>query len=205
MQNRLRFVSALVLASLVGVAAAQGPSRGKVAFYPVMFDDSGTPTSRDNTRKAGLEALRKGGYTLLADDAAARAWRSSRLPAASYRRPPTVQQMVRFGRAAKVDFVISTQVHFHTRSIWVNLGPKTISTADVYVTIVNAKTGQLDYQGEYEGRSDERTEALKAVGAVLISPLVTAVSGGPKTPQETRAGQIAMARALSRFVGVPTE
>jgi hypothetical protein len=35
-----------------------------------------------------------------------------------------------------------------------------------------------------------------------VTPLVSAVSGGPKTPHETRAAQIAAARALEKFVTV---
>jgi heat shock protein HslJ len=58
------------------------------------------------------------------------------------------------------------------------------------------------YEADAEGRSDEKTDSLKVAGALLISPLVTVVSGGPKTPQETRAAQIAIARSLEKFVVV---
>ena len=41
---------------------------------------------------------------------------------------------------------------------------------------------------------------VKAGADVLLTPLVTVVSGGPKTPHEQRAVQIAVAKALKDWV-----
>lgn len=183
-------------------ALAQAPSRGSVAVFPVVFDDSGTTTSRAKAKEAMAEIFRKGGFKVLDDAAASKAWRSRGFRVPTSLRPPTTAQLASFGRTAGVKYVSTAIVTFHTRSIWVNLGPKTISNSTVAVTIVESSTGKVVYERDGEGRSDEKTDNLKVVGALLISPLVTAVSGGPKTPQETRAAQIASTRALQNFVVV---
>ena len=47
---------------------------------------------------------------------------------------------------------------------------------------------------------DEKFEVVKAGLDLLVTPLVTVVSGGPKTPHEQRAVQIAVAKALREWV-----
>lgn len=197
----------LVLAAMLAVgsssfASAQAPSRGSVAVYPVIFDDSGTETSRAKAKEAMTEIFKKGGFNVADDSKAANAWRSKRFAMPTITRPPTKANLVSFGKSLGVRYVSSASVTFHTRSIWVNLGPKTISTCHVTLTIVDTQTGAIVHEADAEGRSDEKSDNLKIAGAILISPLVTAVSGGPKTPQETRAAQIASARALEKFIVV---
>lgn len=191
----------VVLAS-ASASLAQAPSRGSIAVFPVVFDKTGTDTSRAKAKEALTEVFKKGGFRVLDDSAAAKAWRSKGYRAPTTARPPTAAQLASFGRTAGVRYVSTATVGFHTRSIWVNLGPKTISNSTISVTVVESSTGRVVYEGDGEGRSDEKTESLKVAGALLISPLVTAVSGGPKTPQETRAAQIAASRALEKFVVV---
>ncbi len=183
-------------------APAQAPSRGSVAVYPIIFDDSGTDTSRAKAKEAMTEVFRKGGFNVADDAKAASTWRSKRYATPTITRPPTKANLVSFGKALGVRYVSSASVTFHTRSIWVNLGPKTISTCHVTLTIVDTQTGAIVHEADAEGRSDEKSDNLKIAGAILISPLVTAVSGGPKTPQESRAAQIASARALEKFIVV---
>jgi len=48
--------------------------------------------------------------------------------------------------------------------------------------------------------SSTPTDAVKAGLDLLLTPLVTFVSGGPKTPHEQRAVQIAVAKALKDWV-----
>lgn len=179
---------------------AQAPSRGTVAIYPVIFDDTGTETSRDTTKKAIYEVMQKAGFKPIEERKASAGWTNLDFAEPTMAKPPTAKQLARFGADLGAKYVVTATVHFHTRSIWVNLGPKTISTCDVTVTIIDPKTGKIAYEKQASGRSDEKSDPLKVAGAVLISPLVTAVSGGPKTPQESRAGQIAAANALYKFV-----
>lgn len=189
------------LALLVGGAFAQ-PSRGTVVIFPVIFDETGTDTSRAKTKDALYEVMRKGGFKVVDESTARSAWGRLGYRAPSPTRSPEVSQLVRLANNTKARYALTAQVHYRTRSIWVNLGPKTISSCDISVTIVDTTTGKVVYEQDASGRSDEKSDPLKVAGALLITPLVTAVSGGPKTPQETRAGQIAVAMALKDFVTV---
>jgi hypothetical protein len=195
----------LFIALLVAFATnvfAQAPGRGTAVLYPVLFDETGTSTSRATTKTALGEVLSKGGFRLISDSAASAAWKKLGARTPTYTRPPSVADLARLGSRVGARYVVMAQVNFHTRSIWVNLGPKTISNCDISVTIVDSTKNAIVYEQDGEGRSDEQSDALKVAGALLITPLITAVSGGPKTPQESRAGQIAAARALERFVTV---
>jgi heat shock protein HslJ len=187
------------------VASAQPAARGTIVVYPTVFDKSGTDTSRKAAEAALKEVLKKGGFKLVASETAAAKWRSNGLRVPTSERPPSSQDLAKVGRLVSADFAVTTHVSFHTRSIWVNLGPKTISDCHMVTTIVDSKSGKVVYEGDATGRSDEKSDTLRVLGALLISPLTTAISGGPKTPQETRAAQIAAARSLEQFVKVKAD
>lgn len=188
------------LLCLANAAHSQAGSRGTVAVYPVTFDKTGTNTSRAKAEASLNEVLKKGGFKLVEKATADKAWTAKGYRTPTSTRPPTTEQLVGLGKSLGSKFVCATQVTFHTRSIWVNLGPKTISTCHMTVTIIDTTTGKIAFENEVDGRSDEKTDGLKVAGALLLTPLVTAVSGGPKTPQESRAAQIAAAKALEKFV-----
>jgi hypothetical protein len=48
--------------------------------------------------------------------------------------------------------------------------------------------------------STAKEDALKAIGALFVSSLFTVVSGGPKTPHEQRAVQLATAKAMEPWL-----
>lgn len=204
----MRKFSALLLTSAVLMAAgttnvfAQAPSRGSVAVFPVVFDNSGTDTSRAKAKDAMVEVFKKGGFKVLDEAAASKAWKAKGFRVPTSARPPSIDQLASFGRAAGVKYVSTAHVTFHTRSIWVNLGPKTISNSTISVTVIESSSGKIVFEGDGEGRSDEKSDGLKVAASLLVTPLVSAVSGGPKTPHESRAAQIAAARALEKFVVV---
>lgn len=187
--------------AIFGQSLAQ-PSRGTVAIYPVLFDSSGTPTSRQKTEDALYEVFKKGGFKVVSENTSAAAWKKQGLKTPTYTRPPSVPQLAKFGESAGARYVVMAQINYRTRSIWVNLGPKTISSCDVSITIIDTEKKAIAYEADASARSDEKSDPLKVAGTLLISPLVTAVSGGPKTPQESRAGQIAVAKALEKFIVV---
>lgn len=194
---------ALTAAIAVGSSsfgAAQAASRGSVVVFPVIYDKSGTDTSRAKAKEAMNEIFKKGGLKVVDEAGATKIWAAKKFASPTITRPPSKDNLVSLGKAIGVKYVCSASVTFHTRSIWVNLGPKTISTCHVTLTIVDSQTGKIVHEADAEGRSDEKSDNLKIAGAILISPLVTAVSGGPKTPQESRAAQIASARALEKFI-----
>lgn len=175
-------------------------SAGVVAICPWTFVN-GNPTSRPVVVDTIRTILEKHDYTVLPQhDMEARYHGMN--PAIGMRGEwPIPEDLSRYGNAVGASHVIYGRTRWDTRSIWVGTGPKTISTAKVDIFIYNTKTGQLVYSRRgVQGRSDERENAIKDVLDVLVTPLITVVSGGPATPREQRAAQIATARALRPWV-----
>lgn len=204
--HRLHFASKaaalLGLACAASLAAAQAPSRGSIAVFPMIYDKSGTDTSRAKAAEAIAEIFTKGGFRLVKPAKPEATWKAKGYKVPSLARPATRQELVGFGKAVGVRYVATASVTFHTRSIWVNLGPKTVSSCHINVTVVDTQSGRVVHEAAGDGRSDEKSDKLKVAAALLVTPLVTAVSGGPKTPQETRAAQIAASEALEGFIVV---
>jgi len=195
----LPLVAACLLTALPAHAGAQKSHKGTAVAFPWAFQ-KGTDTARTTAATTVAEIAQKAGYDVVASDKAASAWNDSKLKLPAYGTTPSSTVLKKFGRATGADVVLYGSVKWHTRSIWVNAGPKTISTATVTVYAYDVKSGKVTYKRSgLEGRSDEKTDGLKVAGAILISPLVTAVSGGPATPQEQRAVQIALARAYESW------
>ncbi len=196
----------MIWATALPMALAQEASRGTIVVYPVVYSRaSGAKGSRVTAVRAVQETLEKAGYTLLSSTVAANTWRRLGMPQPSTGGPPSRSEIIRFGKAMKAHYVVAPVFDFNSRSIWVDLGPKTVSTATVGIVITDMRNEKVVYtKRNIQGRSDEKFNAVKAVADVLVTPLVTVVSGGPKTPHEQRAVQIAVARALRGWVK-PTE
>ena len=191
----------IIWAAAVPAARAQETARGTAVVYPIRIRrNSGDPTSRQTGVTAVHEALEKAGFTLISDTVAANTWQRLGLPRPERFSPARTGDLVRFGKEVNANYVVAPTFYFHSRSIWVDLGPRTVSTAHVSVVIVDARTGNVVYsRKDIQGRSDEKFNVLEAGLDVLVTPLATVVSGGPKTPHEQRAVQIAVAKALREW------
>jgi hypothetical protein len=110
---------------------------------------------------------------------------------------PTPAEMLRTGKELGVDWVMAGRARWHTKSVWIGFGPKTKSDCTVDALIVDVKSGDVALNAR-DVRMDDtaKEDPLKVLGAVLISGLFTVVSGGPKTPHEQRAVQLAEGKAL---------
>jgi hypothetical protein len=196
------FAAAALLAIAPQTSHAQDREKGTVAVYPIIFNhNSGDETSRKTAIGAIDESLQKGGYTLISSRVAANTWRRLGLPMATAEEPARRTDLVRLGTELKARYVVSAVVLFHTRSIWVDLGPRTVSSATVDIVITDVNDDKTVYsRTDVTGRSDEKFDLAKAGADLLITPLVTIVSGGPKTPHEQRAVQIAVAKAMRDWV-----
>lgn len=214
---KLRTLQPLAVAGLFAISIApataiaqvqtnnqvQTQAIGTAVVYPWAFE-KGTDTAKRSVFRTVAEIAKKANYTLVPHDVAHSNW-----TVADYRKP-TIDNLISaatlktFGDSLHTNIVIYGSTKFHTRSIWVNAGPKTISTATVSVYVIDVATGVTLYnRTNVEGRSDEKSNILKIACAILITPLVGAVSGGPAAPQEERAAQIALIKAFADWEMLP--
>ncbi len=186
-----------LVSALAGFSAAQ--SGRNVAVYPWIFT-SGNVTSKSFAVSTITRIAENQGLRVIAQDTAVGVWDSLR-PHVSLRHGlPGDRELARYADAVHAGTIIFGKVNWHTRSIWVGTGPKTISSATVDLFVYSAQQGRVVYRNlGSEGRSDEKESALKDVAAVLITPIVPMVSGGPATPREQRAVQIAIGKAMRRW------
>jgi len=182
---------------LTSVCLAQNERR--VAICPFEFTD-GNVTSRTMVIDSVAKIFERNGYTVITQTDADSKYQSLSPAARMNRGLPMVEDLGRFAASVNATHLVYGRAEWHTRSIWVGTGPKTISTAHVDICFYNAKTGKTTYTRSGEGRSDEKESLLKDIGDVLVTPLITVVSGGPATPREQRAAQIAIWRAMRPWV-----
>ena len=188
-----------------GVTTPSNPSQqattnGVAVAYPWVFEN-GTDTARGTATESAERVLHRAHYSSIPSDVAKAAWLSHNLPEPTMDNLPSVESLSAFGKALNAKEVIYGSISWHTRSIWVNLGPKTISTATVDVYVFNVRTGKVVFQNvDVEGRSDEKSNGYKIAADILLTPLVTVVSGGPATPHEQRAVQLALGLAFRPWV-----
>lgn len=196
LRTALTLIAALAaLGAFAGQDAGQTRSRGQAAAYPWAFA-KGTDTARSTAYDVAEGIAQKAGYASIPQHVAEQAWESLQLPDAKVGKMPSVSSLRKFGKKVHAAVVLYGSASWHTRSIWVGAGPKTISTVTVNVYVYDVKADKVSFsKTKVEGRSDERENGYKVAAAVLISPVVSAVSGGPATPREQRAVQIALARA----------
>ena len=196
--NKLRFVLVVMVCS--GISAVCMAQSGRdVSIYPWIFTN-GNVTSKTMAIASVKRITENQGLHVIANDTSVRIFDSLKPKIALKDGLPSEADLGRFAKAVHAGILIFGDVNWHTRSVWVGTGPKTISTATVDVYVYNTKEKKVTYIAEkVEGRSDEKESALKDVLAVLVTPLITAVSGGPATPREQRAVQIAVGRALAEW------
>ncbi len=191
---------AVVPAMAAGHAAGHHTvAKGLAAAYPWAFKD-GNVTSKSFAITTAQEIAQKAGYSMVPGNEAMAAWKASR-GEPKFGRTPSSATLRAYGKSVHAAVVLYGSVAWHTRSVWVNAGPKTISTATANVYVFDVRSGRTVFRSQgVTGRNDEKTLVLKVVADVLVTPLVTAVSGGPATPREQRAVQIALGRAYRGWV-----
>jgi hypothetical protein len=137
----------MLWAAALPMAIAQDRSLGSVVVFPIVFSkDTGSPTSQKTGVNAVREVMQKAGYTLISNTVAANAWRKMGLTLPSTDNPANVSDIVRFGKAIHAHYVVTPVFSFHTRSIWVDLGPKTVSTATVDIVITDVDQGKTPHE-----------------------------------------------------------
>lgn len=174
-------------------------AKGTAVSYPWLFAN-GNVTSRTMTNTVADEVLTQAGYSALSQESAVSTWKSAGLLEPNPGIWPTAAALQKFGKAAKVDKVLYGKISWRTRSVWVNAGPKTISTASVTAYVFDVSKGRNVYsRTRVQARSDEKPSVNKVVEAILTSPLVS-TTGDDSTSQEQRAVQLGLALAYRDWV-----
>ena len=192
----LNLAIALTLVTLPNSAPV---AKGTAVSFPWLFAN-GNVTSRTMTNTVADEVLTRAGYSALSQESAAATWKSAGLAEPNPGVWPTAASLKKFGKAAKVDKVLYGKISWRTRSIWVNAGPKTISTASVTAYVFDVAMGRNVYsRTKVQARSDEKPSVNKVVEAILSTPLVS-TTGDDSTSQEQRAVQLGLALAYRDWV-----
>jgi hypothetical protein len=114
---------------------------------------------------------------------------------------PSPKELLKLGEKLGVDWVITGRARWHTKSIWIGFGPKTKSdcTVDILIVDVHKREVALDSK-EVKMDSTAKEKGLNVAVTLFISPLGTMISGGPKTPHEQRAVQLATGKAIQPWL-----
>ncbi len=192
-----------------------------VAILPWIYDD-GTPGAR-KAAKEFLQTLltkslyfREDSFQFIPEERVVRTWTVDMGHDLALERAgiPTPKELLRLGQKLRVDWVITGHARWHTRSVWIGLGPKTKSDCTVDMVIVDVKKRELSLDArKVKLDSAPREDPLKAATVVLLGvatgggrlittlPL-TMVSGGPKTPAEQNAAQAAILTAIRPWLAL---
>lgn len=115
--------------------------------------------------------------------------------------PPSPLEMLRIGRDMGVDLVCVGDASWHTRSIWVSLGPKTKATCTVDMVIIDVAKAEVVLDARrVSADSHKRETTAETAAALLIHIGFTAVSGGPKTPHQQRSARLAIGEAMEPWL-----
>jgi RNase H-fold protein (predicted Holliday junction resolvase) len=202
-KSRLILSAGMVMMALSGLqvqASISAQQAETMAVLPWIFE-KGTDTAV-RTGKETLEKLLSGsGLEVMPEGRVTSAWINQLGYTVPDKELPQPADLLKLGQALKVDFVMAGKASWHSRSIWVGLGPKTKSTCTVDVIIVDVRSQALVLNNRnIKMDSTAKEDTLKALGTLFVSSIFTVVSGGPKTPHEQRAVQLGIGKALEPWI-----
>lgn len=174
----------------------------KAACFPPIYTEGGkactNKTAIDTINQTARELIQGIGMEWVDEGRVNNALQSSELDS-ERKELPTGAELLRLGKALNVDYIISYRCDWRIRSPWVGLGPKTKAHAKVDFVIVDVKQGtELKIEGK-ETDSTKKEAGWETAGALLLTPIFTAVSGGPKTPHMQRSGQMAFLQSIEKW------
>ncbi|WP_025226814.1 hypothetical protein [Fimbriimonas ginsengisoli] len=114
---------------------------------------------------------------------------------------PSAKDLLALGKKLHVDWVCAGRAKWHTKSVWVSLGPKTKADCTVDCMIIDVKKEEVALDAKNVKADSTRVEkGLETAGALLVSMGFTALSGGPKTPHQQRAARQAIGLAFEPWL-----
>lgn len=203
------------------VSEAGADASETVAILPWIYEN-GTPGARMTAKEFLETALTKSQFfredslRIIPETRVMLTWTNDmgRVTSSEGTELPTPRDLLKLGEKLGVDWVIAGHARWHTRSVWIGLGPKTKSDCTVDMLIVDVKNKELSLDArKVKMDSAPRDNPLKAATAAVLgflgargwlSPTLpfTVLSGGPKTPREQNAVQSAIARAIEPWLAV---
>ena len=200
--------------ALVALASPQDPAKPatiapKVAIVPWAMN-GGTPTAVETAQKALLKLFEKEGYEVVNQAQVNSTWKrdmsmeipdtlaDEQTPPVAY---PSAKDALALGKQLNVDMVCIGRLKWHTKSVWVSLGPKTKAEATVDCMLIDVAKGEIILSvKDAKSGSIKKESGLETAAAIFVSFGVTAFSGGPKTPHQQQAAVHAIAVAFDPWV-----
>lgn len=175
----------------------------RVAVIPFGNQD-GTDGAREKCASALRIFIEKRGYRVVEGESVKKAYED-----ATGETPGSKDKMLtlrdkdllKVGRTLKVDYVIGANLKWHTKSIYVFPTLRTKADCSVDALVVNVSKAEVVLDKHDVKKDSENKNAAAGVAAVLGGLGYGAISGGPKTPPQTKAGVTALYTALEEFVG----
>jgi hypothetical protein len=119
----------------------------------------------------------------------------------TYPELPSAKSLLALGRKMGVDLVCAGRASWHTKSVWVALGPKTKADCTVDVIIVDVAKEEVALDAKGVKSDNTRTEkGIETAASLFISMGFTALSGGPKTPHQQKSAQNAISLAMEPWL-----
>jgi hypothetical protein len=207
--KQLWAAAACFLAFTAPAAAWAQQTSGTIAVFPVLFQKGNARA--EHTGKEVLNSLLDSAKTArVPQDQILKAWQDT--TGAPWPEKPTHlatrEEMLAVGRAVNAEMVMETLVKWHTRTVWVSLGPKVKSDCTVTCLILNSSTGETVFEARDIKMDDTAKEdVVRAVGGAVLSgaivvPVLT--TGGDPTPHQQRAVQLALNKALMPWIKART-
>ena len=207
----------MLIATLAVIAMAQTPinTQGgskpirQVAILPWTLKD-GTDTAMKTARETVRMLFEKSNYEVVPEVRTKTIWEEELKLGSikeivqgkdSYPDLPSAKDLLALGKQMNVDIVCAGRASWHTKSVWVGLGPKTKADCTVDTMIIDVKKEEIILDAKaVKSDSTRKEKGLETAGALLVSFGITALSGGPKTPHQQRAAQNAIGLALEPWL-----
>lgn len=113
---------------------------------------------------------------------------------------PDDKKLLDLGQRLGVDYLVAGTCNWKIRSVWVALGPKTKAICTIELVIIDVRGERVAHRAKETADSTKREEGWATAASILINPLTTLVSGGPKTPHMERSGVVAVAKAMEEWL-----
>jgi len=172
--------------------------------------NGGTPSAVDTAQSALSKLLENEGYQAISQADVNTVWKremgmsipdttaGESDPPVDYPKP---KDALALGRRLHGDLVCVGRIRWHTKSVWVGLGPKTKAEAYVDCMLIDTHTHEVALEEKAVEADDTKVESgLETAGALLVSMYITVLSGGPKTPHQQKAAINAIALAFDPWL-----